>query len=121
MDNKFDRKDYDNFNGYCSSEDDDDDDYGYDNYDDACDLNSTKLCDSCGECLELNKNNFRIVRIEGVAPRDFEVDEYILDEETLDKDDNIYENNTLGVEYIEDIPELREEYDKKINKLLGRE
>jgi hypothetical protein len=93
----------------------------YDDSDDTCDLNNTKLCDSCGECLELNQNDFRVVRIEGVAPRDFEVDEYILDEETLDKIDTIDEDDPLDVEYIEDIPELREEYDKKIDKLLGRE
>jgi hypothetical protein len=113
VDNKFDKLNYNDGDG-----DDDDDDYDYDN-DEKCDLNVTKLCDSCGKCLELDKSDFRVVRIEGIAPRDLEIDEYILEEATLDE--NIEEDNTFDALYIEDIPVLREEYDKEIDKLLGRE
>jgi hypothetical protein len=113
--NKFDKVNPDAYNEA------DVDEFEYEDGDDTCDLNVTKLCDSCGECLELNKNDFRVVRIEGLAPRDFEVDEYLLDEETLNDDDNTEESAPLSIEYIEDIPKLREEYDKKIDKLLGRE
>lgn len=98
-------------------------DFNKENYDsdDTCDLNITKICNSCGECLELGKNDYRIVRVDGLAEEDIDIDEYILEDNTLNDDSNKEENDMLDEEYIEDIPELREEYDKKINKLLGRE
>lgn len=88
--------------------------------DDICDLNIFKTCDSCGECLDLDKTDFKIIKIEGLAPEGIEIDEYILQDETLSKDEDIESNDLLKVVYIEDIPKLKEEYDKKLDELLGR-
>ncbi len=30
--------------------------------DDTCDLDPNKICDSCGKCLEINKN-YKIIKI----------------------------------------------------------
>lgn len=98
-----------------------DNDFSEGNYintdDDTCDLNPSKICDSCGECLELDKNDFKVVRIDGIATDGIEIEDYLLEDKTLNEN----ENDFFDVQYIEDIPELKEEYDKKIDKLLGRE
>ena len=90
------------------------------NDDDTCDLNISKICDSCGKCLELDSVDFKIIRIEGLATEEIEVDDYILQEDTLNKDENYEENDLFDVEYIEDIPSLKDEYDKKLDELLHR-
>lgn len=87
---------------------------------DTCDLNIAKICDSCGKCLELDSVDFKIIRIDGLAPEGIEVDEYILQDETLNKDETLEENDLFDVEYIEDIPTLKEEYDKQLDEFLHR-
>lgn len=88
-----------------------------------CDLNPEKLCDNCGKCLEDNKDYIEI-KIDGILDNEEEISDYIYDEAIENMDDEFeYDdedafNDSL---YIEDIPELKEEYDKKINKILKRE
>lgn len=88
-----------------------------------CDLDPTKLCDSCGKCLELEGMDYREITIDGIADED-DVEDYISEiddvfvDEKLQKifDDNCDED--IQIEYIEDIPELKKEYDKKIDDIL---
>lgn len=102
--------------------------------DDTCDIYVSKLCDNCGECIGLGSSDYKVVRIEGIldgekALQEIDIDEYILEDITLDKLDDSSESDidlssdggSLIVEYIEDIPMLKEEYEKKIDHLLGRE
>ena len=95
--------------------------------DDMCDIYVSKVCDSCGECLGLNGSDYRVVQIDGILKDgvndEIDIDEYMLDDTTLDKDSDFEQDNVVDVDYefIEDIPEVREEYDKKIDTLLGRE
>lgn len=89
--------------------------------DDACDLNPEKICNSCGDCLGLNNNDFKVVRIDGLAPGEIELEDYILEDNTLGSSEGSKEDDDIDIEYIEDIPELKKKYDKEINEILGRE
>lgn len=88
--------------------------------DDICDLDPSKMCDSCEKCLGLDISDYREIRLDGLINELSEVEEYILQDDTLSKssDDDVVDS--FEVQYIEDIPELKEEYDKKVNELLGR-
>ena len=91
-----------------------------DDNDDICDLNTSKICDNCMECIGLDDSDYRIVQIDGLISEESEV------EDTPENEDLIQDpyhdlNDSFDVEYIEDLPELKEEYDKKIDELLGRE
>lgn len=33
------------------------------NFDDICDLNPNKICDSCGKCIDTNGNDYRAITI----------------------------------------------------------
>lgn len=89
--------------------------------DDICDLDPNKTCDDCMECLGINNSDYRIVQIDGVSSDINEVEEYDLENETLTNDPYHELNDTFDVEYIEDLPKLKEEYDKRIDELLGRD
>ena len=95
--------------------------------DDMCDIYVSKVCDSCGECLGLNGSDYKVIQIDGMLKDgvndEIDIDEYMLDDTTLDKDSDFEQDNVEDVdyEYIEDIPKVKEEYDKKIDTLLGRE
>jgi Fe-S-cluster containining protein len=99
--------------------------------DDMCDIYVSKVCDSCGDCLGLNGSDYRVVQIDGILKDgindEIDIDEYMLDDTTLNIDSDFEQgqdnDNIVDVkyEYIEDIPEVKEEYDKKIDTLLGRE
>lgn len=92
--------------------------------DDSCDLDSSKICDNCCKCVDdYQEKDYRVVRIDGIVKDEnpqIDWDEYILEDETLQSDSDASEDAMSDVEYIEDIPSLREEYDEKINKFLGR-
>jgi hypothetical protein len=85
-----------------------------------CDVDSTKICNSCGKCIELEGLDYERVIIEGLVENHEELDEYILDDDNLISDIIGDEDNEFagGFEYIEDIPELREEYEKRIEQIL---
>lgn len=89
--------------------------------DDICDLDPSKICDSCEKCLGLDVSDYRQVRLDGLIDELSEVEEYLLQDDTFNdlSDDDIIDS--FEVDYIEDIPELKKEFDKKINELLGRE
>lgn len=93
--------------------------------DDFCDLDPEKICDSCEKCLGLTNSDYRIVRVDGLMENEnyVDIDEYLSEDEIhdLDSEYDEAENDAFDVDYIEDIPELKEEYEKKINKILGRE
>lgn len=89
----------------------------YDNYDmsDICDLDNNKICDNCGKCLGIDSLDYREVMIDGVVDNGLEVDEYILSEDTLDSNLEDYDPN---VEFIEDIPEVKKEYEHKLSEIF---
>lgn len=88
-----------------------------------CDLDSNKICDNCGKCITYDKDYVEI-KIDGIVDSEDELDEYIYDETDEIEFDDEYELNKDDVFseclYIEDIPELKKEYDEKINKILKR-
>jgi hypothetical protein len=92
-----------------------------DDNDDICDLDSTKICNDCMECLGLDHSDYKIVQIDGLIGDISDVEDYNFENENISNDTYLELNDTFEVEYIEDLPELKEEYDKKIDKLLGRE
>lgn len=90
---------------------------------DRCDLNSEKLCDNCMKCLDMDEKDYKEIIVEGVLDKD-EADDYLYDEVTgkceLGDDKDLLD----PMIFIEDIPELKKEYDEKISSLLtgkGRE
>jgi hypothetical protein len=89
--------------------------------DDMCDLDSTKICDDCMECLGLNDSDYKVVQIDGLIDDLSDVEDYNMQNENIISDTYHELNDSFEVEYIEDLPDLKEEYDKKIDKLLGRE
>jgi hypothetical protein len=91
-----------------------------DDNDDICDLDSTKICNDCMECLGLNDSDYKIVQIDGLIDDISDLDDYNIQNEEISNDTYHELNDSFEVEYIEDLPELKEEYDKKIDKLLGR-
>lgn len=97
-------------------------DYNEDD-DDNCDLDPSKLCDSCGKCLEDQTEDYKVVRIDGIVKDEkvgIDLDEYLLEDETLNDDTDNIDDVMFDVDYLEDIPELNKEYEEKVNKLLGR-
>ena len=95
-------------------------DLNFNDDDDTCDLDSTKICNDCMECLGLDESDYKIVQIDGVIADVSELED-APEAETLSSDTYHELNDSFDVEYIEDLPELKEEYDKKIDELLGRE
>lgn len=85
-----------------------------------CDLDPNKLCDSCGKCIDLAEGiDYMEVDIDGVFDEDWEADEYITEESpSRAQFEESGEVEELEFDYIEDIPELKKEYDKKIYEIL---
>lgn len=88
---------------------------------DMCDLDPSKICDSCEKCLGLDSKDYREIKIDGVVDQETaslnEFDEYnIFDLESASKYDK---ESTDEYEFIEDIDEIRdilyEENDEKSN------
>jgi hypothetical protein len=89
-----------------------------------CDLDPNKLCDSCGKCLEADYGDYNELKLDGVIDDETEIDEYVYDaeiEEKCDTDnwDDKTESDGIKIEYIEDIPELKKEYDKILESILN--
>lgn len=81
-----------------------------------CDLDDTKICDSCGKCLGIEDDKDYIeVDIDGVFDESEEAEEYISDIPTTSSRDGV---EYFEFDYIEDIPELKKEYDQKIFDIL---
>lgn len=88
-----------------------------------CDLDPTKICDNCGKCLETSSDYLEIP-IEGICNNADDVEDYIYDVEEecqpLTENDDTSDND--NVEFIEDIPELKDKYDKILEDILkGKE
>jgi hypothetical protein len=83
-----------------------------------CDMDSTKICNSCGKCIEFEGLDYGRVVIEGLVEEQEDLDDYILDDDNLSLGFDSDSILTEGFEYIEDIPELREEYEKRISEIL---
>lgn len=84
-----------------------------------CDLDPTKLCDSCGKCLELDDAEYKEVFIDGVLNDASEADEYLLDYDSqIPSDSELQEGLEDGVEYIEDIPELKVKYNRQLEEIF---
>lgn len=84
-----------------------------------CDLDPNKLCDSCGKCIGLEgDSDYLEIDIDGVFDDEYEADEYIMDDKILNIKNNDSDEEGVVIEYIEDIPELKSEYDKKISEIL---
>lgn len=82
-----------------------------------CDLDPRKICDSCGKCLDLNDNDYIEIKINGLFENEEEdAEEYIEEETSIVKTQE--ENESSDWLYIEDIPELKEKYDKQIEEIL---
>lgn len=85
-----------------------------------CDLDPSKLCDSCGKCIGLEDGkDYAELNIDGVFDEEWEAEDYITEGEPIDSiyDDN-EETQNYEYEFIEDIPELKKEYDEKIYEIL---
>lgn len=88
-----------------------------------CDLDPNKLCDSCGKCIDMEDSDYTEIKLEGIIEEGLDPEDYIIEDispEDLEKW-KAYEkeeDNECQWEYIEDIPELKEEYDKKIEEIL---
>lgn len=88
-----------------------------------CDLDPTKICDNCGKCLETSSDYLEIP-IEGICDNEDDAEDYIYDVEEecqpLTENDDTSDND--NVEFIEDIPELKDKYDKILEDILkGKE
>lgn len=84
-----------------------------------CDLDPKKLCDSCGKCIGLEGDaDFLEVDIDGIFDDEYEADDYITEDKVLNQNASSDEDDVI-IEYIEDIPELKSEYDRKINEILN--
>lgn len=90
-----------------------------------CDLDPTKLCDSCGKCIGLvDGKDYAELNIDGVFDDEWEAEEYLSgeepEEEPIDRpDDEDDEPQEFEYDFIEDIPELKKEYDEKIYGILN--
>jgi hypothetical protein len=94
----------------------------YDDYDDTCDLNPNKICDNCEKCLEIDGVDYEEVIIEGFLEDESEVEEY-LTENWIEKssiENGCSEEENYEYEYIEDIPELKKQYDEMLDEIFGR-
>lgn len=84
---------------------------------DICDLDSSKLCDNCGKCIGLDSADYGEIEIEGILDDEYQVDDYISSKEELDKlhrmDSNLKKERAGDYDFIEDIPELREKFNRK--------
>lgn len=89
---------------------------------DRCDLFPDKFCDNCGKCLGIDGIDYSEIRIDGIIDDASELDEYLLDEYELQKihsfESRSRAERVVEYEFIEDIPELKKIYDKKINDIL---
>lgn len=85
-----------------------------------CDLDPSKLCDSCGKCLDLEvEKDYAELNIDGVFDEECEAAEYISEVDPLNPSyDENDEAQEFEYEFIEDIPELKKEYDEKIYEIL---
>ncbi|MEF9934840.1 MAG: hypothetical protein RSA01_07370 [Clostridium sp.] len=77
---------------------------------DICDLDPSKICDSCEKCLGIDTKDYREIRIDGVVDEDTaslnEFDEYnIFNLEEVEEEDT---DATNEYEFIEDIEEIRD-------------
>lgn len=85
-----------------------------------CDLDPNKICDNCGKCIGLTGDtDYLEVDVDGVIDEEWEAEEYLSEEWPVGSFDN--ENDEVQdheFDYIEDIPELKQEYDEKIYKIL---
>lgn len=92
---------------------------------DRCDLDSTKICDSCGDCLGLNGAEYGEIIIDGILESESEVEEYVLTGEESRRihrmDSELMKDRAGDYEFIEDIPELKSKYDKTINSYINKE
>lgn len=85
-----------------------------------CDLDPTKLCDSCGKCIGLlDGNDYIELDIDGVFDDELEAEEYMSDESPeIPAPGEDSSEEEFEYEFIEDIPELKKEYDEKIYEIL---
>lgn len=82
----------------------------------VCDLDSGKLCDNCGKCIGLEDADYGEIEIEGILDNEYEVEDYICDKKELDRlhrmDSSLSKERAGDYDFIEDIPELREKFNK---------
>lgn len=87
-----------------------------------CDLDDKKICDSCGKCINLQDVDYKEIPIEGLLDDSFEIDEYLYESDLIDLEQNDFDidygEDQEDVEYIEDIPRLRKEYERKIQEIF---
>lgn len=82
-----------------------------------CDLDPNKICDSCGKCLGIDGVDYKEILIDGVVADKAEIDDHLYDEvKSKDNECNIPKDSDL--EYIEDNPELKKKYERKLNEYL---
>lgn len=86
---------------------------------DVCDLDPNKICNSCGKCIGLDESDYRKVVIEGIIDGEDEVEEYILENDKLTSQSDAEVKTFSEYDFIEDIPELRDEYEKKVLAILS--
>lgn len=98
---------------------------------DICDLDRSKICDSCGKCLEINNDEYRKVLIDDIyESKEYEEEDDLENnlviseskEDFIFQDDYKYldpcEDEDLNVEFIEDIEGLRDLLEDKNNQVL---
>ena len=99
-----------------------------------CDLDPNKICDSCGKCLLAdNIIDYAEIKLDGVIQDDMSIHDYLYENEDMQLDDEEGSHNSvedpfseekekgIQIEYIEDIPELKSEYDKLFESIFSDE
>ena len=69
------------------------------NDDDFCDIITTKICDNCGKCLELEGVDTKAIRIEDIAKKVEENEVVEADLEVVTDSDNTNEDISLENEF----------------------
>lgn len=81
---------------------------------DICDLDDTKMCDSCGKCLEEECNDYMEIKIEAVIKENEEIYKEYEDFEVFHKE----KEEERDYEFIEDHEKIREQYYKDMEAIL---
>lgn len=72
----------------------------------VCDLNPNKICDNCCECLELEKEAYRTLKISRIITDQEELDAYMQNSEREEREE---EGNTLLPAFQESLEDDKEE------------
>lgn len=85
---------------------------------DICDLDDTKVCNSCEKCLGFSEDDYMEIKLDGLIKEDVYKDHE--DFEIFKKESTSEGEIEPDYEFIEDHEDLREEYYKNIEDILKK-